>query len=83
MNLENHFKWICTGVFLTSCMLGIAQTTPWEPMSSGVDGMVTAMHANGNNLYVGGYFNQAGGHTADGLAVWDGSHWSPLNPLEN
>jgi hypothetical protein len=83
MNRENHFKWICAGVFLTICMLGIAQTTPWEPMSSGVDGMVTAMHANGNNLYVGGYFNQAGGHTADGLAIWDGSHWSPLNPLEN
>ena len=83
MNQENYFKGICAGVFLTISMFGIAQPTPWQPMSSGVDGMVTAMHANGNILYVGGYFNEAGGHTADGVAIWDGSHWSPLNPLEN
>ena len=30
------------------------------------------------NLYVGGHFTLAGGISANGIAVWDGSNWSTL-----
>lgn len=37
-----------------------------------------ALVANGTNLYVGGYFTDAGGRLARNLAKWDGSNWSHL-----
>ena len=48
---------------------------PIRPMEN------TAVHAMvkvGGKLYVGGVISEAGGREANGMAVWDGCHWSPL-----
>ena len=41
---------------------------------------VRALAAMGTNLYAGGNFSTAGGNSADGIAQWNGSGWSPLGP---
>lgn len=45
---------------------------------SGVEDLVTDVEQFGAHLYVGGYFNFAGGRRHNGIARWDGSTWSPL-----
>lgn len=39
---------------------------------------VNVLAANGNDLYVGGTFEQAGNVAASNIAVWNGSAWSAL-----
>ena len=39
---------------------------------------VLALAVSGTNLYAGGYFTQAGGTSANYVAQWNGSTWSPL-----
>ena len=41
----------------------------------GVDGDVYALAADDSHLYVGGDFTQAGGVSANNVAMWDGSQW--------
>ena len=43
--------------------------------SNGTDGPVLSLHNSNSLLYVGGYFNYAGGKRANNIAVWDGAHW--------
>jgi len=42
----------------------------------GVNGPVTAVAVKGSELYIGGYFSQAGGLPATNIAKWDGTNWS-------
>lgn len=63
--------------------LCVAQT--WKPVGSGVGGVqyptipsVYALTVYENELYVGGYFGTAGGHTAKNIAKWNGSIWTPV-----
>lgn len=44
----------------------------------GVNGPVSALAFNGNQLYVGGFFTEAGGKPATNIAVWNGTNWSGL-----
>lgn len=45
----------------------------------GADGPIRALALDGaGNLYAGGCFTQAGGVSANGVAKWDGTSWSPL-----
>ena len=61
-----------------------AQCPQWSPgfHVNGVDREVWALHAVGTGpgakLYVGGWFSNASGVPADGIAMWDGSSWSAL-----
>ena len=56
----------------------------WSPLGSGIDGSVFALSVfddgsgDGPALYAGGGFENAGGVTANRIAKWDGSSWSPL-----
>lgn len=60
----------------------------WEPLgnpeSNGVRvgftnrNYVNKMVVSDRLLYVGGNFRVAGGRSANGVARWDGAHWSPL-----
>jgi len=54
--------------------------TAWNPLGTGLDAAEGyAVQAYGGDLYVAGYFNQAGG--VDGtakIARWDGSSWNSL-----
>jgi len=56
----------------------------WSPIGSGVNGTVYALtmfddgSGGGPALYAGGSFTSAGGATANRIARWNGSSWSPL-----
>jgi hypothetical protein len=58
--------------------------TNWSQLGAGVEGVLsssTAVRALGvsdGNLYVGGYFWNAGGSGANALARWDGTNWWAL-----
>ncbi|MBX3374810.1 MAG: hypothetical protein KF817_13345 [Phycisphaeraceae bacterium] len=61
----------------------------WSPLSSGVDGAVSALavidHGTGDGpvLYAGGGSSAAGFPSAHFVARWDGSDWSPLGAGTN
>jgi trimeric autotransporter adhesin len=55
----------------------------WSALGDGVNGQVRALAAIGDDLYVGGLFTQAGGATANRIAVFDTTQtgnagWSAL-----
>lgn len=62
--------------------------TTWSPVGSGLTGlsggtpwvstMIVFDDGTGPALYVGGQFRGAGSVLANGIAKWDGSHWSAL-----
>jgi hypothetical protein len=52
------------------------------PGTASLNGAVTALHADGTDLYVGGTFTDAGGiASADHIAKWNGTAWSGFAPL--
>ncbi len=55
----------------------------WSSLGTGqangtLGGYVLSLAMAGNNLYVGGFFNTAGGVTASNIARWDGTAWNSL-----
>lgn len=52
----------------------------WSALGDGFDnGYISSIAKEGNNLYVGGSFNNSGGNSGyNKVAKWDGSNWSPL-----
>ena len=50
----------------------------WNPLGSGMNNLVRAVAASGDNVYAGGDFTTAGGSSANYVAHWNGSSWSPL-----
>ena len=51
---------------------------------NGVNGGINAVVVDGaGNVYAGGTFTVAGTVTANNVAKWDGSNWSPLGPGVN
>ncbi|MBI3123918.1 MAG: carboxypeptidase regulatory-like domain-containing protein, partial [Ignavibacteriales bacterium] len=50
----------------------------WYSLGTGVNGTVHALATDGVNIYAGGNFTAAGGITANNIAKWNGSYWSPL-----
>jgi hypothetical protein len=59
----------------------------WWPVGLGVDGLgpIFAMavfdEGKGPSLYVGGQISRAGGISAQSLARWDGTSWSPVGSV--
>jgi len=45
-------------------------------MGTGLNSNVTSMAVSGTNLYVGGYFTNAGGVAASKVARWNGINWT-------
>ena len=53
--------------------------TQWSTLGDGLNSPVFALYVDGNNLYAGGYFTDAGyDPVADYIAKWDGTTWSAL-----
>jgi hypothetical protein len=56
----------------------------WTSMGGGVTlsygsyAQVNAIAVSGADVYVGGWFDHAGGGEANGIAKWDGTSWTPL-----
>jgi hypothetical protein len=50
----------------------------WWPLGTGVSGNVNTIRELGGLVYVGGSFTNAGGNTANRIAVWDGASWFSL-----
>ncbi|MCX6165400.1 MAG: hypothetical protein NTU73_11185, partial [Ignavibacteriae bacterium] len=53
----------------------------WSPLGSGTGGAypdVNALTVFNNEIIVGGYFQSAGGVSANYIAKWNGTTWSPL-----
>lgn len=61
----------------------------WHALGSGIDGcasctpQVFTLAAKGNDLYVGGRFNSAGGLQANNIARWDGNSWHAVGSGAN
>jgi hypothetical protein len=54
--------------------------TAWHRMGEGLDGIVRAIAVVGDDVYVGGEFDVAGGTVvASRLARWDGATWSAVS----
>lgn len=56
----------------------LALNGTWSTHGGGLNGDVTAIAVSGSNVYVGGWFTQAGGISANRIAVWNGTTWSAL-----
>ena len=56
--------------------------TNWSTLPA-LNGAVNAITVSGNDVYVGGYFTEAGGVPANNIAKWDGDNWSALGPGVN
>ena len=52
--------------------------TNWSALGSGLNGSVTDITIDNNNVYVVGRFTTAGGATVNNIAKWDGTSWSAL-----
>src|SRR2546425_1104494 len=49
----------------------------------GLTGPIGAIAISGSDVYVGGYFRQAGGVAANNIAKWNGTSWSALGSGAN
>jgi hypothetical protein len=56
--------------------------TNWSTLPA-LNGAVNAITISGNDVYVGGFFTEAGGVPANNIAKWDGNNWSALGPGVN
>lgn len=63
--------------------------TQWISLDSGISGQrnatyIDTLHVHndglGPALYVGGRFQEAGGHSTLNIAKWTGQEWQPLGP---
>ena len=50
----------------------------WYTLGGGVNDRVTSLAVSGSDVYVGGWFTEAGGSPAGYIARWDGSSWHAL-----
>ena len=50
----------------------------WSSLSSGINNQVYVIGLYKDTIYIGGWFTQAGGHSASCLAKWDGKDFSGL-----
>lgn len=50
----------------------------WTPLGAGTSDYVGSLAVNGNQLYAGGPFAQAGGISVNGIATWSENAWHPI-----
>lgn len=68
-------------VYVVSIMCLRTNAQSWQSLGTGVDFSVYALEVDtvGDELYVGGWFTNAGGIPCNGIAKWDGTNWHSLN----
>src|SRR5436190_24064607 len=63
--------------------VGAADSGQWDLQlgrNSSAPGFVFCAHADGQDLFVSGFFHSAGNVAVTNLARWDGQGWWPLSP---
>ena len=65
-------------IFNSSFLIHNCMSQVWSPLGSGMNGFVMALTVYNNELIAGGYFTTAGGVSANYIAKWNGTTWSPL-----
>src|SRR5262245_60164496 len=67
----------------STCISRMNADGSWSTLGSGVSGtsddFVQGLAVSGSNVYVGGFFTQAGTNGAASIAQWNGSSWSSLD----
>ncbi|HWY37855.1 MAG TPA: T9SS type A sorting domain-containing protein [Bacteroidia bacterium] len=53
--------------------------TSWQPVGTGINGVVAALCVYKNELYAGGNFTTAGGVPVKNIARWDNTNWHNVN----
>ena len=57
-----------------------AAAASWQALGTGLNTTVRAIAVSGSDVYVGGFFTDAGGNpNADKIARWDGATWQALD----
>ncbi len=85
-SLRSLLRSVAVALFLSWSPRADAQCLEWSRAfaPSGLGGSVEALHLDTSGptpkLYVGGYFSNVGDVVAEGIAVFDGTTWSPLGP---
>jgi hypothetical protein len=69
-----------TGFFYvdTSCCIGRWDGVAWNALGDGIDSDPNTMTVDGDDVYVAGWFQNAGGLPANHMAMWDGAAWHAL-----
>jgi hypothetical protein len=65
-------------LILLSSTSSFSQTMDWVSLPQEVNGTIFTMCEYDGKLITGGWFTEAGGSSANRIAAWDGSNWSPL-----
>ncbi|HLG35405.1 MAG TPA: T9SS type A sorting domain-containing protein [Bacteroidia bacterium] len=73
-----NFNYILCFCFFIIPNKGICQN--WQMLGTGINNIVHSLYADtvSQRLYAGGWFTQAGGLNANGVASWDGTAWDTL-----
>jgi hypothetical protein len=71
------FRLICACCLISNT----AYSQSWQSLGTGVNFSVYALEVDTirDELYVGGWFTNAGGIPTNGIAKWDGTNWHSLN----
>ncbi len=51
----------------------------WQPVGTGIAGVVRNLYVYNGQLFAGGRFASAGDVSANNIAMWDGTIWTPLS----
>ncbi len=81
----------CNSGNTTANRVAVWNGSSWSALGNGLSGSVFALAMSGSTLYVDGWFTQicgdticsSGDTTANNIAVWNGSSWSPLGSGAN
>lgn len=77
----------CGGVKANNVALYRPATGVWESLgtgaSNGTDSVVHAVEVWSEDVYVGGWFDHAGGQPMGSIAVWRQEQWQPLGSASN
>lgn len=74
---------VCGDLAVENIAIFHPDSNSWSALGSGIDGSVLAVAVYGRDIYAGGYFFEAGGAEARGVARWDGNAWHSLGEGAN
>ena len=65
-------------LFTIPCSIFTLHAQTWSNIGSGLNSSVNALAIYENNIIAGGFFDSAGGYSANRIAKWDGTKWDSI-----